>query len=69
MNYVKSLEIYDVEKLRGEVIQTWQLFTIGNKKNRGKVYTWTEAEKSLINLRFNESEFVNDKAAYIQNFK
>ena len=67
MNYVKSLEIFDVEKLRGEVIQTWQSFTIGNKKNRGKVYTWTEAEKSLINLRFNESKFVNDNAEFIAN--
>ena len=67
MNYVKSLEIFSTEELRGEVIQTWQSFTIGNKKNRGKIYTWTEAEKSLIKLKFNESDFINDNAAFISN--
>jgi leucyl-tRNA synthetase len=67
MNYVKSLEIFSTEELRGEVIQTWQSFTIGNKKNRGKIHTWTEAEKSLIKLKFNESDFINNNAAFISN--
>ena len=67
MGYLKSLEIFDLEKLRGEVIQTWQSFTVGNKKIRGKINTWTEEEKCLINLRFNESEFINDNAEFIAN--
>jgi leucyl-tRNA synthetase len=67
MVYLKSLEIFDLEKLRGEVIQTWQSFTVGNKKIRGKINTWTEEEKCLINLRFNESEFINDNAEFIAN--
>ena len=67
MNHVKSLEVFGVEKLRGEVIQTWQSFTTGNKKTRGKIYTWSEAEKCLINLRFNESEFINNNADFIAN--
>ena len=65
MNHVKSLEVFGVEKLRGEVIQTWQSFTTGNKKTRGKIHTWSEAEKSLINLRFNESDFINKNADFI----
>jgi leucyl-tRNA synthetase len=67
MNHVKSLEVFGIEKLRGEVIQTWQSFTTGNKKTRGKIHTWSEAEKSLINLRFNESEFINNNADFIAN--
>ena len=65
MNHVKSLGVFGVEKLRGEVIQTWQSFTTGNKKTRGKINTWSEAEKSLINLRFNESDFINKNADFI----
>ena len=67
MKHVKALEVSGVEKLRGEGIQTWQSFTTGNKKTRGKIYTWSEAEKCLINARFNESEFINNNADFIAN--
>ncbi len=65
MNYLKSLEIFGREKLRGEIIQNWQSFTIGNKKTRGRIYTWTEAEKLLINIGFDESDFIINNADFI----
>ena len=65
MNYLKSLEVFEIEKLRGEIIQMWQSLTLGNKKTRGKIHTWSEEEKSLINMKFNESEFINNNAQFI----
>ena len=39
--------------------------TLGNKKNRGKIYTWSEGEISLICSKFNETELINDNANFI----
>jgi leucyl-tRNA synthetase len=65
--YLRSLEIFSEEKLRGEIFQAWQSFTLGNKKNRGKIYTWSEGETSLISSKFDESELINNNATFIAN--
>ena len=64
-DYVKSLDIFSIDKLRGEIFQSWQALTLGNKKNRGKIYTWSEGEISLICSKFNETELINDNANFI----
>ena len=63
--YIKSLDIFSDEKLRGEIFQTWQSLTFGNKKSRGKIYTWSEGEISLITSQFDETELINDNADFI----
>jgi leucyl-tRNA synthetase len=63
--YLRSLEIFNEEKLRGEIFQAWQYFTLGNKKNRGKIHTWSEGEACLISSKFNESELINNNATFI----
>ena len=67
VEYLRSLEIFNEENLRGEIFQAWQSFTLGNKKNRGKIYTWSEGEASLISSKFNESELINKNAEFIAN--
>ena len=67
IDYLKSLDIFNEEKLRGEIFQTWQSLTIGNKKNRGKIYTWSEGDISLISSQFDETNLINNNAIFIAN--
>ena len=67
IDYLKSLDIFSEEKLRGEIFQTWQSLTIGNKKNRGKIYTWSEGDISLISSQFDETNLINNNAIFIAN--
>jgi leucyl-tRNA synthetase len=64
-DYVKSLDIFSITELRGEIFQTWQSLILGNKKNRGKIYTWSEGEKSLISSKFDETELINNNSEFI----
>ena len=67
IDYLKSLDIFNEEKLRGEIFQTWQSLTIGNKKNRGKIYAWSEGDISLISSQFDETNLINNNAIFIAN--
>ena len=67
IDYLKSLDIFSEEKLRGEIFQTWQSLTIGNKKNRGKIYTWSQGDISLISSQFDETNLINNNAIFIAN--
>ena len=58
INYLKSSSIFSKEELRGDIFQTWNNLTIGNKKKRGKVFTWSVDDKELINSMFDESLFL-----------
>lgn len=67
INHLKSLDIFSNEELRGEIFQTWQSLTVGNKKNRGKIYTWSEGEISLLSSQFDEVDLINNNAIFIAN--
>jgi hypothetical protein len=58
INYLKSLPIFENEELRAEVFQTWNNLTTGSKKKRGKVFTWSQNDKELINSKLKESTFL-----------
>ena len=58
INYLKSSSIFSKEELRGDIFQTWNNLTIGNKKKRGKIFTWSIDDKELINSMFDESLFL-----------
>ena len=58
INYLKSLPIFENEELRAEVFQTWNNLTTGSKKKRGKVFTWSQNDKELINSTLKESTFL-----------
>ncbi len=67
LEYLKSLEIFGDEKLRGEIFKTWQSLIQGSKKTRGKIYTWSEGEISLISSQFDETELINNNSEFIAN--
>ena len=58
INYLKSSPLFLKEELRGDIFQTWNNLTIGNKKKRGKIFTWSIDDKELINSIFDESLFL-----------
>ncbi len=64
-DYLKSLEIFKDEEIRGEVFQAWSSFTSGTKKKRGRIHTWSDGEKSIISLGIDEAEVVNDNSEFI----
>tara|TARA_Y100001960_G_C14768139_1_gene878219 strand:- start:1517 stop:3793 length:2277 start_codon:yes stop_codon:yes gene_type:complete len=63
--HVKSLEIFNNEKNRGEVVQTWSAITKGSKKRRGRIHTWSEGEKDIISQRINETGVINANSGFI----
>tara|TARA_B100000029_G_scaffold265654_3_gene261779 strand:- start:8002 stop:10896 length:2895 start_codon:yes stop_codon:yes gene_type:complete len=63
--YVKSLEIFRDDSIKGAVFQTWSSITSGSKRSRGKVHVWSEGEKDLISNRINESEVINNNSDFI----
>ncbi len=67
IDYLKSLSIFSNEEIRGEVFKTWTSLTIGNKKKRGKIYTWSENDKNLILNMNDESEFLLSNNNFLSN--
>jgi len=65
LDYLKSLEIFSDEKLRGEIFKTWQSLIQGSKKTRGKIYTWSEGDISLLSSQFDETELINNNSEFI----
>ena len=63
--YVKSLEIFSNEKIRGEIFHTWNALTMGSKKKRGRVHSWTDSEKRLILDDFDEKEFISSNSQFV----
>ena len=66
-SHVKSLEVFKDESTRGEVFQTWNSITIGGKKNRGRIHTWTEGERKLISEGINEAEVIKENSDFIES--
>jgi valyl-tRNA synthetase len=65
INYLKSLHIFTKDELRAELFQTWNSLTMGSKKRRGRVFTWSDNEKKLINSELNESEFLESNKIFL----
>ena len=65
MAHVKTLEIFNIEKTRGEVLQTWTAITTGSKNKRGRVHTWTDGEKDFLSRGINETEVINENSGFI----
>jgi len=63
--HVKSLDAFQDESTRGEAFQIWNSITIGGKKTRGRIHTWSEGEKAIISDRINESEIIMQNSDFI----
>ena len=65
MNHLKSMEVFADEKTRGEVMQTWMALTMGSKKKRGRIHTWSQGEKKLIMSAIDEVSVINMNSKFI----
>jgi leucyl-tRNA synthetase len=63
--HLQSLEIFENKALRGEIFQTWMALTTGGKKKRGRVHTWSIAERTLISGGLDETEIIEANSAFI----
>ena len=63
--HVRSMDIFNDERIRTELFQTWSSITMGSKKKRGKVYLWSEGEIDLILTRIDESEVIIENSEFI----
>ena len=63
--HLKSLDVFNNEKIRGEVFQTWSSFTTGSKKKRGRIHTWSDGEKSMIKMEIDETKVIDVNSGFI----
>jgi leucyl-tRNA synthetase len=64
-SYIKSLPIFSKEEMRGEIFHMWSTLTVGNKKKRGKVHTWSEEDKALIMSTLDETSFLFSNSDFL----
>jgi len=65
MNHLKSMDVFADEQTRGEVMQTWMALTMGSKKKRGRIHTWSQGEKQLIMSAIDEASVINMNSEFI----
>ena len=65
INYLKTLSIFAKDELSAELFQTWNNLTMGSKKKRGRVFTWSDNDKKLIISSLNESEFLRSNEEFL----
>ena len=63
--HVKSLEIFNEESTRGEIFQTWNSITVGGKKTRGKIYTWSDGSRYLLSEGIDELGMISANSDFI----
>ena len=63
--HVKSLEIFNEESTRGEIFQTWNSITVGGKKTRGKIYTWSDGSRYLLSEGIDELGLISANSDFI----
>ena len=59
------MPIFAKDELRAELFQTWNNLTMGSKKKRGRVFTWSDNDKKLIISSLNESEFLRSNEEFL----
>jgi len=65
LSHIKSLDAFKDESTRGEVFQTWNSVTLGGKKTRGRIHTWSEGERALISEGINEPAVIKENSDFI----
>ena len=62
--HVKSLEIFNEESTRGR-FSTWNSITVGGKKTRGKIYTWSDGSRYLLSEGIDELGIISANSDFI----
>jgi leucyl-tRNA synthetase len=63
--FLQTQQCFQDDELKGEVMQFWRAIVVGQKKRRGRIFTWGDQEKTLILNQYDEVEFLNQNAEFI----
>ena len=63
--FLQTQQCFQDESMKGDVMQFWRALVVGQKKRRGRSYTWGEQEKALVSSEYDEIEFISKNAAFI----
>ena len=65
--FLQTQQCFQDDELKGEVMQFWRAIVVGQKKRRGRIYTWGDQEKTLILNQYDEVQFLNQNTEFIAN--
>ena len=63
--FLQTQQCFQDESMKGDVMQYWRAIVVGQKKRRGRIYTWGEQEKALVSSEYDEIEFISQNKAFI----
>ena len=62
---IMQAKIVPGSALRGEIFQTWTSITIGSKKRRGRIHSWSDWERKLISSDQEEKDLIEENSQFI----
>ena len=63
--FLQTQQCFQDEAMKGDVMQYWRALVVGQKKRRGRIYTWGEQERALVSSGYDEVEFISNNAEFI----
>lgn len=63
--HIRNLPVFENETMRGEIFQIWMTLTTGSKKRRGRIHTWSNAQKTLLLNHLDEVEIINQNSEFL----
>jgi leucyl-tRNA synthetase len=63
--FLHTQPCFQNEDIRAEVMQYWRSIVIGQKKRRGRIYTWGMRENDLISGELEEVSFLKENSQFI----
>ena len=63
--FLQSQPVFQNEEMKGDVMQLWRNVVVGQKKRRGRVHTYSDGQRALIETQFDETTFLLKNADFI----
>jgi leucyl-tRNA synthetase len=63
--FLQSHPVFQNDEMRGDVMQLWRNVVVGQKKRRGRVHTYSDGQRALIESQFNETTFLLENSDFI----
>ena len=63
--FLQTQQCFQDELTKGDVMQYWRTIVVGQKKRRGRIYTWGEQERALVSSEYDEIKFLAQNSAFI----
>ena len=65
--FLQTQQVFQDEALRGDVMQVWRNLVVGHKKRRGRIHTYGNGERALIDSGFDEAAYLTKNAVFISH--